>query len=204
MVNVLSFNSVYKLFEYNFVKKKNMNSSLLLVALVITIAIAVAFIVVYMRKNFYVSKETSVASNTARGAALLADFILLNVINIVYRLSRLVLDPVYRLKFQDFAEQIFHGGGNGLSNWFWNTQAMLLGIFFVYSLVSELFLKSTPAGYFFGLKIEEASPAKLLLRNLLKPISLLFWPIFAMLSNLNTKRRWLHDIVSKTYVTQSR
>ena len=179
-----------------------MQSGIILFALTITIAFAIAFIIVYAQKHFFKPKGYYIASNTSRGFALVADFLFLNTVNIVYKLVKVFLDPIYRGQFQVFAEKVFHGGGYEMGQWFWRTQTFLLGVYAVYSLASELLFKSTPAGYFLGLRLEDSNPSRIIVRNLLKPISILIWPVAMILSKFNSHRMWIHDLVSKIHVIQ--
>jgi hypothetical protein len=179
-----------------------MKSGILLFAFTITIAFAVAFIIVYARKYFFKPKGYYIASNSSRAFALIADFLFLNTVNIVYKLVKVFLDPVYRGQFQTFAEKVFHGGGYEIGQWFWRTQTVLLSVYFLYSLISELLFKSTPAGYFLGLRLENSNPARIVIRNLLKPLSIIIWPVAMILSKFNSNRMWIHDLVSKIHVIQ--
>lgn len=169
------------------------------------IGAAVSFILLYLKKNYFVSKEFYAAPNTTRGFALVADFIAFNCFNFVYILAKVFLVTEYKPEFQAFAEHVFHNGGAGLGTWYMKTQAMLLMFYVPYSLICELSpLKSTIMGRFFGLKIqiEEGNNmvAAILIRNMIKPISIIFAPFFMLLSYFNPQRKWIHDQFSNTYV----
>ena len=176
--------------------------------LVVCVAIALSFILIYSRKNYFVNKNYYAAPNTTRGFALIADFIVFNSINFVYILSKFLLCPEYRPEFQAFADHIFHNSGDGLGDWFGLNQVKFLGVYTIYSFLTELSpLKSTLLGKFFGLKIEIEEGRNpfisILLRNLIKPVSIMFFPVFMLLSYFNSDRKWIHDIVAGTKVKHS-
>lgn len=165
-----------------------------------------AFIIIYSKKNFYQKKEHLYSSNTKRAFALLLDFTILNALNFLYILLKVMLDEVYRQEFSVFADYVFHHAGTGLAGWFLRTQLKLLLFYSVYSLIFEITpLRSTFSAYHMGLKVtnidgKEVSIGQVILRNIIKPISILLWPVFAVISNLNRSRSWIHDLLSKTAV----
>ena len=177
--------------------------------LLIAISVSLAFILVYCKKNFFVKKAFYAAPNTSRGFALLADFIVFNSINFVYILVKVFTVPAYKPEFQAFAEYVFHNGGDGMGMWFLKTQAMLMLIYIPYSLITELSpINSTLSGRFFGLSIEVEEGknriASIFIRNMIKPICIVFFPVFMLLSYFNEDRQWLHDKVSNCKINREK
>lgn len=174
------------------------------ILLLTLIAGCISFLILYTKRNYFVQKHQIIASNTTRGFAFLVDFVILNCINLLYRLAKAYYDPVYYEQFAKFAERTFHTGGVGTGTWFINTQLMLICFYIPYSLIGELSpLKSTLIGHYFGLGIKVDSGSyrvKVLIRNLLKPISIVFWPLAMFFSYFNQERKWLHDLLAGTRV----
>jgi len=176
--------------------------------LVLLISISISFIIVYGRRNFFKKKDHIYSSNTKRGFALLLDFTALNAFNFLYILLKAFFDAEYAIEFAKFADHIFHSGGVGLFTWFIKTQGMLLIIYTIYSTIFELSpLRATYSSYHLGLVVKKqngdsASFVQVLIRNILKPISITVWPVFAFVSNFNSTRSWIHDLASQTAVVE--
>lgn len=175
------------------------------VLLIICISICLGFIITLGRKRLFKKKNYYAAPNTTRGFALLADFIVFNSLNFVFILSKFFLDLSYRPEFQKFAEHVFHNGGDGLGLWFAKTQLMLILFYIPYSLITELSpLKATLMSRFFGLRVDvEHGHNKFIsifIRNMIKPISIVFFPIFMFFSYFNSERKWVHDLISNCKV----
>lgn len=176
--------------------------------LILSISISLSFLIVYSRKKFFVNKNYFAAPNTTRVFAFLADMTVFNSLNFIFILSKFLLVPEYRPEFQAFADHVFHNAGRGLGEWFYLNQIKLFTIYCFYSLITEMSpLRATLMGSFFGLNIEVEEGRNvylaILVRNILKPFSLVLFPVLMLLSYFNSDRKWLHDSISKTKVLRT-
>jgi hypothetical protein len=192
---------IYIIKGLNLAKIKEM----IVFVLIVAISCCLAFILVYSKRNLFVTKEYFAAPNTTRGFALLADFIVFNSMHLIFILAKFFLVPEYQAIFSAFADHVFHNGGHGLGLWFWKSQAMLMVFYIPYSLLTELSpMRATLMSKFFGLRIEieegHSAVSSIFIRNMIKPICIVFFPVFMFLSYLNANRKWLHDQVSNTKV----
>lgn len=174
--------------------------------LIVSIALAIYFILFFLRQTLFVDKHRYVSSNTLRAYAFFLDMILLNLLNLGYWL-------IFALNNEEVKEELtqvvnigFHGAGEGLGSFFLMTQSYVLLSYFVYALVCELTgLRSTILGYFLGLRVRVKESSRsiwlsIIVRGVLKPVSLVLFPLTLVLSYGNKNRKWLHDKIAGTWV----
>jgi uncharacterized RDD family membrane protein YckC len=181
-----------------------MSNKLVSSILIISISIAIAFLWMYMKKYYFVKKEFGVAPNSTRVFAFLAEMTVLNVFNFMFILVKFFFITAYKIEFQAFAQSVFNTG-DGLGDWFWYNQGKLFLIYLVYCIISESIAQESFFSKFLGLRLLQDKSSKprfisVLIRNVLKPVTLILFPISLMFSYCTAKRKWLHDWFSDAYL----
>lgn len=153
-----------------------------------------------MNKFFFKKKKYGVANDSMRFLAFFFDLMLFNVITLgggfLYFLFRGQIKSHVLAYIDDIVN--VYGYGKLRTDWF-NLEVKLFMLYIIYSIVMELFSKKGSLGKRF-MKIEFEKKGAwycVVMRNLIKPLSIAGWPIAIIVAKRSPERQWPHDLVCK-------
>ncbi len=165
----------------------------------------------WLSRNFFVTSERTYASNTKRIFAAVFDLLILNIISGLVFMYVYLTDKEFKLFFKDYMNDVFDKATTSMENsGFYNDllyiELIVVAVFFVYGILMELTpLKGTLGMHVFDLEVGTKQGKRIgiihaLIRLIMKPISVLILPLNIIISKSSSKRQWIHDRMSQSYL----
>lgn len=172
--------------------------------LVILITVAIALIYRLLSKFFFVKKAHNASSGSLRALAWFFDMKLIHILALIIGVLILIVKRDFS-SVLDYVSDILniHGYGKLRADWFM-LECYFLGIYMIYAIIMEsISVRGTFGKRFVKIKFDEkVNVFSVILRNILKPLSIVFWPFLIVVSKLSKDRLWLHDRISGTKVVR--
>ncbi len=168
----------------------------------ITFIIIIAFLLIYslLNKFYFKKKKYGVANDSMRFLAFFFDMMIFNIITLGGGFLYFLFRGEIKSQVLVYIDDIVNKSGYGKLRHDWlEFEIKLFAIYMLYSMLMEGVSKKGSFGKQF-LKIgydRKHSILCVIVRNLLKPISFLVWPIGIIVSKSSPNRRWPHDLVCK-------
>jgi uncharacterized RDD family membrane protein YckC len=191
------------------------DSGLLTVLISLLILFVLALIFFIYVKVLYKPTAFGYPSTMKRLFAFLYDMIIINFILItialIYALSTGTLIESFK-EYSTYLNNIkdgstYYRGIPTIKSNFMTLQFYIVIIFSIHSFVLELFGKRSIGKKVMGIKVGEGDkkPAiwQTLVRNIVRVPVVAMWPMFLFISLLDKKRRWVHDLVSKSVLVST-
>ena len=182
-----------------------------LINLLLSGAIIVCYVfLVFYSSAFFKSKSREIASTGKRIAAFIVDYTIIFMIFVVYFIVKFYTNEAYHQAFQHyFNSEVIEGGDH-----FYHSIALRfqwsLYSYWIYALLFGLFSQKGTFGHrTFSLMVrsekenESYGFGKKVVRGIMRPVTMILWPLTFILSRLNTKRQWLHDKLVGVYIIDS-
>lgn len=171
--------------------------------IIFLILTALAFIVMLLNKFFFKQKRHDAATDSMRALAFFFDLQLFHILVFMVGAIVLFFQGTLIESLLGYLSDVVNVSGYGKlrADWF-VLEVRLLVVYVVYATIMEIISdKGTLGKQVLGIKLEKKVGAlAVVVRNLLKPLSIVFWPIMIVLSKLSADRQWLHDRVSGTKI----
>lgn len=186
----------------------NLTSTVILGLVFIVFGLVAYILAVKYSSSIFKKKEYGAPGVSKRFLAFILDYLVLNLVAVVFLIIYLFTVPDFRLFMNQYMEERLANNWFLLKYDFRYAQYLILGSYCFYSMVCELSnWQGTFAMYKTELRVvnsrgEKPKPVQLFTRNLLKFGVILYWPFFIALTYTNSRRRWLHDILSRTQVIE--
>ena len=163
----------------------------------VLLVIAILLVYVLLNKFFFVNKKFGVANDSMRALAWFYDLQLMHVIATVMLLIYLLFTGQLKVIMYYISDVVnVSGYGKLRMDWFY-LEIKFMVVYMIYSTIMESFgVKGTLGKRYVKIVFEEPlGIQKSIIRNLLKPLSIVFWPLLIVVSKMSIDRKWLHDHV---------
>ena len=175
-------------------------------SILISFIIIVWFIIMMLlRQLFFKKKREGIATDSLRFMAWLLDMLMLNAILMIGVSVYLLIQGSLKEDVLSYAWNIVNVVGYKV--WVKEMLGVEIWVMVFYALLSTVMegasLKGTLGKRAVGIGLyERLSFGKALIRNVVKVVDVMFWPVTIILSRLSNQRQWLHDrIVDSRIVT---
>ncbi len=168
----------------------------------ITLLILIAFLLIYslLNKFYFKKKKYGVANDSMRFLAFFFDMMMFNIVTLGGGFFYFLFRSEIKSHVLAYIDDIVNKSGYGKLrlDWF-ELEVKLFIIYLLYAMIMEgVSKKGTLGKQFVKIEFEKKhSLVSVIVRNLLKPISLLVWPIAIIVSKGSHNRRWPHDLVCR-------
>jgi uncharacterized RDD family membrane protein YckC len=191
------------------------DSGLSTVLLTVLILIVLSFVMFTYIKVLYKPTAFGYPSTMKRLFAFLYDMIIINlaalIILLIYTLSTgTLLEYVkeYATHLNNVKDgSTYYLGVNTIKADFKTIQFYLVIVFSILSFILEIFGKRTIGKNVMGIKVGDGKTKPALwqsfVRNLIKIPVIAMWPVFLFISLIDKKRRWVHDLLSKSVLVST-
>ena len=167
--------------------------------IIFLILTALAFIVTLLNKFFFKQKRHDAATDSMRALAFFFDMQLFHFIVFIVGSIVLLIQGTFKDSLLGYLSDVINVSGYAKlrADWF-VLEVKLLLVYIIYATIMEtISAKGTIGKQVLGIKFDQKIDLiPVVIRNLLKPISIVLWPIMIVLSKLSADRQWLHDRVS--------
>lgn len=166
----------------------------------ITLIIIIAFLLIYslLNKFYFKKKKFGVANDSMRFLAFFFDMMIFNIITLGGGFLYFLFRGEIKSHVLTYIDDVVNKSGYGKLRHDWlELEVKLFVLYIIYSILMELLSKKGSFGKQF-VKIEfekKGSWLCVLTRNILKPLSILCWPIAIIFAKGNENRVWPHDLI---------